>query len=63
VRRTELARGGGRIGGFRFLAKPLELGELRQCLAECLDESGPASAVVQPAGRAGDLVTTATHPE
>lgn len=63
VKKTELPRGGGLIGGFRFLAKPLELGEVSQCLGQCLDESGQASAVVQPAGRAGDLVTTAAHPE
>jgi CheY-like chemotaxis protein len=60
VRRTELARGGGRVGGFRFLAKPLELGEVRQCLAECLEDASQVPAAVRPAGQGGNRITPAT---
>jgi CheY-like chemotaxis protein len=44
VKRTELSRGGGVIGGFRFLAKPLELEEVSQCLMDCLEQSALAHA-------------------
>lgn len=63
VKRAELPPGGGMIGGLRFLAKPLELEEVRHCLSECLGDAAPAGGAVSPARNLRAPETAAAHPE
>jgi two-component system, OmpR family, response regulator len=63
VKRAELPPGGGLIGGLRFLAKPLELEEVRLCLAECLGDAEPAAHAVQPGRKNPEPPTPIAHPE
>lgn len=63
VKRAELPPGGGMIGGLRFLAKPLELEEVRHCLSECLGDAAPAGGAVSPARNLRAPEIAAAHPE